>query len=321
MEYHFDAGPLTIPLFVGTVINWGLLGALAVQVYVYFAAFPSDPRFTKLLVVGVVIAEVLQTMGDTRDTGRSFGSGWGDPAVLDDVGWAWFSVPVLGSTIASAGQIFFAWRIYIIAQSVYVPALIAFFTAIQLGAGIWTGVLISRAGKFSLLQFHLLRPPAGWLAATAVADLLIVAGTVYYLLRARMPGFRRSTDAALFRIIKVTFATGLLCAAFALIDLALYVKFAGNNFHLAVCIWLSKVYSNSIMIILNSRAYIGHARPRAASSLGVLTDVAFQSRSGHGHTRDTDTVVQVSRGDGYTGSEMEMKEDSKEKGYVEGYAV
>ncbi|KAJ7446806.1 hypothetical protein FB451DRAFT_1412213 [Mycena latifolia] len=301
MEYHFDAGPLR-----------------------YFAAFPSDPRFTKLLVVGVVIAEVLQTMGDTRDTGRSFGSGWGDPAVLDDVGWAWFSVPVLGSTIASAGQIFFAWRIYIIAQSVYVPALIAFVLHrdparrrhLDRRPHIARGQVLAAAVP---------PPPApprfGWLAATAVADLLIVAGTVYYLLRARMPGFRRSTDAALFRIIKVTFATGLLCAAFALIDLALYVKFAGNNFHLAVCIWLSKVYSNSIMIILNSRAYIGHARPRAASSLGVLTDVAFQSRSGHGHTRDTDTVVQVSRGDGYTGSEMEMKEDSKEKGYVEGYAV
>lgn len=41
-------------------------------------------------------------------------------------------------------------------------------------------------------------------------------------------------------------------------DLALFVRYGGNNFHLGVCIWLSKLYSNSILAILNSRARIVH---------------------------------------------------------------
>jgi hypothetical protein len=32
-------------------------------------------------------------------------------------------------------------------------------TAVQFGAGIWTGVLIVRAGRFSLLNFDRLKPP------------------------------------------------------------------------------------------------------------------------------------------------------------------
>ncbi|KAJ7649189.1 hypothetical protein B0H17DRAFT_958677, partial [Mycena rosella] len=204
------------------------------------------------------LAELLQTMSDSRDTIQTFGSGWGNPAVLDDVGWAWFSVPVLGSSIASAGQMFFAWRIYIIGGSLVIPAVIGAVTTVQLGAGIWTGILIGRAGRFSRLQFSGMKPPwSAWLSATALADLVVVGGTVFYILKARQPGFRRDTDIALFRIIKVTAETGLLCAAFALIDLALFVAYNGDNTHLAVCIWLSKVYSNSIMAVSPRRATRG----------------------------------------------------------------
>lgn len=48
----------------------------------------------KLLVFLVFIVEILQTLSDTRDTIRVFGAGWGNPYLLDEVGWAWFSVPV-----------------------------------------------------------------------------------------------------------------------------------------------------------------------------------------------------------------------------------
>ncbi|KAJ7088150.1 hypothetical protein C8R44DRAFT_444952 [Mycena epipterygia] len=273
-----EIGQLTIPLFIGTVMNWALLGALVVQVYLYFLAFPNDSRFSKTLVASIFLIEILQTLADSRDTIRTFGAGWGNPEILDEVGWAWFSVPILGSIIASAGQMFFAWRIYIIGnKSVFIPIVIATVSAVQLGAGIWSGVDICRAKKFSLLEFDRLRSPVVWLAGTALADLIIVFGMSFYLIKARQPGFRSSMYAVLSRIIKVTVETGFLCAIFALIDLSLFVAFNGNNYHLAVCIWFSKVYSNSIILILNSRAYIGHELPPGDRMSG-MTEIAFQSR-------------------------------------------
>ncbi|KAJ7046330.1 hypothetical protein C8F04DRAFT_987998 [Mycena alexandri] len=275
----FEVGKLTIPLFIGTVLNWSLLGVLAVQVYIYFLAFPADPRLNKLIVTSIFLLELLQTLGDSRDTIQTFGSQWGNPEALDVVGWAFFSVPILGSFIAALGQIFFAWRISIIGQTLYMPALIAAITVFQLGAGIWTGVEILQAGRFSLLQFNRLKPPVAWLSATAASDLTIVATTVFYMLKAREPEFRNVTNVAITRIIRVSVETGVLCAIFACVDLYLYIAFQGNNYHLAVCIWLSKVYSNSIMVILNSRAYIGHATPANATPSAQSTDLVFRSRA------------------------------------------
>ncbi|KAJ7091462.1 hypothetical protein B0H15DRAFT_237739 [Mycena belliarum] len=297
-QYQFAPGPLTIPLFVGTVINWALFGVLVVQVCLYFAAFRKDPRHTKFLVAAVFAAEVLQTLGCTHDTLHSFGDGWGDPAALDDVGWAWFSIPVLGSAIASAGQMFFAWRIYIISHRRLIPTIIALVTAFQFGAGIWSGTLVANARKFSLLQYRFFKTPVAWLASTALADSIIVGATVYYLLKLRQPGFNRSTDALLFRIIKVTAATGVVCAVFATLNLALFVKYPGNNYHLAVCIWLTKLYSNSILLILNARASIWHATSTAvASSTGSATDLEFQ-RSGMATPDVTGTAASLVLSDG-----------------------
>jgi hypothetical protein len=97
------------------------------------------------MVVGFIfILEILQTLGDTRDAVRIFGSGWGNPQELGLVGWAWFTAPILGSTselfnpfhhcrlelktksiVACVGQIFFAWRISIFGNSWYIPGVIA----------------------------------------------------------------------------------------------------------------------------------------------------------------------------------------------------
>jgi hypothetical protein len=229
----------------------------------------------------LVVAETLQTFGDSRDTIRVFGAGWGNPEVLNEVGWAWFSVPILGSLVAGVGQIFFAWRIYIIAKSLYVPVLISIVAVFQLGAGIWTGIDINSAGEFTLLRN--LKPPVAWLSATAASDLIIVAAMVFYLRKATQPEFRSKTKVTLSRIIRITVETGVLCALSAIADLALFIAFDGNNYHLGVCIWLSKVYSNSIMIILNSRAHIGHnvTSRIGTNQMSQITEVVFQ-RSQYG---------------------------------------
>ncbi|KAJ7728902.1 hypothetical protein B0H16DRAFT_1587920 [Mycena metata] len=247
---QFDVGQLTIPLFIGTVLNWALLGVLAVQAYIYYAAFPKDRPINKFLVTLVTVLEVLQTAGDSRNTIVSFGSGWGNFDSLDEVHFAGFSVPIIGSTIAFIAQLFFAWRIFIISGgSWYMPLLIAAIATFQMGAGIWTGVDIIRAKRFSQLTFEQLRPPIAWLSATAACDLIIVAATLYYIIQARQPGLRQVTKTSLSRIIKVTVETGVVCAVFALVDLYLFVKYDGNNYHLGSCIWLSKVYSNSILVV------------------------------------------------------------------------
>ncbi|KAJ7648918.1 hypothetical protein B0H17DRAFT_1215453 [Mycena rosella] len=257
-------------------MNWGLFGVLAVQVWIYYTAFPQDQKLTKILVGVVLVLEILETIGNTRDAIRIFGTGWGDFRELDAVGWAWFSVPIIGSISAAIGQSFFAWRIYIIGNgNLYIPAAIILMTLVQFGAGIWSGVGICMAKRFSQIQYTNVKPTALWLAAAATCDLIIVASTVFFLVRASKPEFRK-TKAILSRIIKVTVETGLLCALFAIFNLYLFTTYQGTNDHMALCIELSKVYSNSILLIFNSRAHIGHVGPNETTRY-TASDVVFKS--------------------------------------------
>jgi len=45
MRVSISAGPRLL----GLLFNWGLLGLLTTQVYVYFLNFPNDRRFMKAL--------------------------------------------------------------------------------------------------------------------------------------------------------------------------------------------------------------------------------------------------------------------------------
>ncbi|KAJ6492249.1 hypothetical protein C8R45DRAFT_990732 [Mycena sanguinolenta] len=249
---------LTLPVFLGTLINWALLGVLAVQLGIYYWAFPKDPTPSKVLVAAVALLEILATLTSTRDAVRIFGISWGNPDILNDVGWAWLSTPVVGSIIGAIGQIFFGWRIHVISRSFWIPGLIVAVSMVSMAGGVWTGVELSIARVFSGLQGSNVKPTIIWLATTSLCDLVIGASTVFYLLRARRPEFGLM-NTRILQIVKLTVETGSFCALLALIDLFLFVAYQETSYHLSICILLSKAYSNSILVILNSRAYIGHA--------------------------------------------------------------
>ncbi|KAJ7184650.1 hypothetical protein C8R46DRAFT_1299936 [Mycena filopes] len=247
-----------LPVFIGTISEWGLLGVLLVQTWIYFSAFQKDKPIAKALVWIILLIEVLETLANTRDTTRIFGIYWGDLEVANSIGWAWFSVPIIGSISAAIGQGFFSYRVYILSQrKLYAPALILALTMVQLAAGIWSGVEICLAKRFSDLQNTNVVPTALWLGTTSLCDLIIVGSTTFYLLKSRS-SILKSTNAIIYRVVKISVETGMICALFAIFDLYLFVTFKGANYHLALCIELSKIYSNSILAIMNSRAHITH---------------------------------------------------------------
>ncbi|KAJ7221418.1 hypothetical protein GGX14DRAFT_669639 [Mycena pura] len=270
---------LTLPIFIGTLLNWAFFGVLVLQVCIYYAAFPKDRAISKILVAFILVVEIAETLANTRDSVRIFSIYWGNMEILDEVGWAWFSTPIIGSISAAVGQGYFAWRIHIIGRNAYVLALIVALTVVQLGAGVWSGVEICLAKQFSQLQTSNVRPTATWLAATSLCDLIIVASMVFYLLRSCEPEFKR-TQAIVSRIIKITVETGLLCALFAIVDLYLFATYKGTNYHLALCIELSKVYSNSVLAILNSRVQLGRIAPKEINI--QFSDLVFKSGTRNG---------------------------------------
>ncbi|KAI0077527.1 hypothetical protein K474DRAFT_1707275 [Panus rudis PR-1116 ss-1] len=268
---------LTGPLLLGHFFNWGLFGALTVQCYIYYLAFPNDRPIPKTLVAFTYTIEVLQTVLSTRDAFRNFGTGWGNMIELDAVGWLWFSVPVLGSIISCTGQLFYAWRIWILSESYWISIVVILLSLTQCGTGIYSGALAHMIGEFSKVQERSFKTTAVWLGGTALCDIIIAASMIYYLHKSNT-GFRTTTT-LLSKFIRVTIETGLVCATFAILDMSLFIAFQQNNYHLAPSIPLSKLYSNSLLVVFNARVRIvGGRNPDTHPSAATLSVGSTNSR-------------------------------------------
>ncbi|KAF8995226.1 hypothetical protein BDQ17DRAFT_1203596, partial [Cyathus striatus] len=149
---------------------------------------------------------------------------------LNAVGWLWFSVPVLGSLITSTAQMFFAWRVWMLSHQVHFPLVIVLISTTQCLFGLWVGAEAHKIGVFSEVQNHSFMQTSVWLGGTALCDIIIAFCMIFYLSRARN-GFR-STNVLITKIIRITVETGVICAAFAILDLSLFLGWRNNNYHL-----------------------------------------------------------------------------------------
>jgi hypothetical protein len=82
---------------------------------------------------------------------------------------------------------------------------------------------------------------------TGLCDVIITFSMMYYLIKARTG--LRNTDTIITRIITVTMETGFLTAAFAIVDVSLFLGFPGTNYHIAASLPLAKLYSNSLLAV------------------------------------------------------------------------
>ncbi|KAK1220233.1 hypothetical protein PQX77_017019 [Marasmius sp. AFHP31] len=69
-----------------------------------------------------------------------------------------------------------------------------------------------------------------------------------------------STNAILVKLIRLILGTGLLTSTVTVVDVILFTVFKQENYHLVTVRMLSKLYSNSMMVLLNARLSIRNGR-------------------------------------------------------------
>ncbi|PPQ93368.1 hypothetical protein CVT25_014044 [Psilocybe cyanescens] len=253
------AGPLLEILLtdvwqlIGYILNWGLFGVLAMQVYVYYLAFPKDRVMYKALVYGAFLLEATQTFLFTSSAFRTFATGFGNPAVLDQVDILWFSIPIMSGLVAFIAQAFYAYRITVLAETKYsyLAGLI-----MLLGGSIANGVDTKKAALFS----HFLKRDsyitAGiWEGGSAACNVVIAIGMTYYL--SKQDTSIHKTNVLLTKIIQMTIETGTLSAILAIVTLVLTFLPGRPTYYQASISVLGKIYANSMMVAFNSRMVIG----------------------------------------------------------------
>lgn len=140
--------------------------------------------------------------------------GWGDITVYMSANWLLACDPMIAGVVAAMVQLFFAWRIHIIARQPWLTMFIAFCSLATLCGGVGTGIAVLWDKSFSL--FANFKPIACvWLISGAAADVSITAALTYHLRRRR--GTFEATDRLLDHIIQRKLSGSLILGRFRLI--------------------------------------------------------------------------------------------------------
>ncbi|CAA7265664.1 unnamed protein product [Cyclocybe aegerita] len=218
-------------MFIGFFINCLLMGMMTLQVYNYYVTYKKDKLWIKIFVAVLYFADLYNTMIIFAYLYRTLITFFGDVDNLIKTDWLFASEPASTGVIATAVQLFFAWRIQVLTKSL-IKALVIASLAITAGVcSIITGYEVGRRETFASFASY--------------------KHIVIIWLRKHKTGFQRS-DMMIDRIIRVAVQTGLLTMIVATADLIVYLADPTGT-HLMLNYPLSKLYSNSLMSSLNSR--------------------------------------------------------------------
>ncbi|KAK0236450.1 hypothetical protein EDD85DRAFT_642225 [Armillaria nabsnona] len=256
---------LTGPIIVGGLLNWGLLGTLSVQLYLYYLAFPNDRRFTKYLVYSMYVIELVQAILIAHDVFATFGYGFGDMDALTRVNLNGLTIPIMGALAAGVGQGFYAYRILTLSKSRIIPIFIICISAINSVASIITSIYAFQAGTITKLNTRKMYIVVGIsCGAAALCDIVIAICMTYYLMRSTT-NFRR-TRILVTKIIRLTIETGSMTAFAALLNFVLFIALPYQISYLTPGVLAPKLYANAVYMVLNSRFQIIGGRDTYMSS-------------------------------------------------------
>ncbi|KAJ7656509.1 hypothetical protein DFH06DRAFT_1199773 [Mycena polygramma] len=250
-----DPSTVIGPMFFGNMINWMLMGVLAMQTYNYWRKFPDDRVVIKAFVFTVFSLDAAQTALGTHLAWWWSVKTWGNPASFQTAPWSSTTIVFFCVFISGPVQMFYAYRIWALRKSIFtrvLTILIVVLATMQCVAGLTASCLVLK----NLTQENLLRLHpvfVCWLAGSLTTDILI-AGTMTWLLYISKPETNiNGTIDVINRLIINTVQTGAITVVAATIQMALFIRFIDANYYFSAGYILGKLYSNSFIATLNAR--------------------------------------------------------------------
>ncbi|KAF7966305.1 hypothetical protein HWV62_39201 [Athelia sp. TMB] len=236
-------------ILIGVFISLILFGIIVSQVFTYFQHCEKDALWQKLFVGALFALDTLSSVLAMAWMYYLLIDNWGQPTAFASGDWLLAADPMLAGAVAFMVQLFFAWRIHVIARTPWQTLGILLCAALTLCGGLGTGVAVLWVKEYA--RFASFKPVAAvWLLAASVGDIAITVALTYHLRRRK--GTFKATDRLLDRIIQLTIQNGLLTALVAVVDIALYLS-TPTPYHIALSFLMPKLYSNTVLSSLNAR--------------------------------------------------------------------
>ncbi|KAK0452269.1 hypothetical protein EV421DRAFT_1898024 [Armillaria borealis] len=276
-------GGVVISVFLSIL----LLGAMIVQLYIYFDRYPKDNIWLKVFIVVLFTLDILNSVFTIMWIYKLLIDNFGNLVALNKSDWTVMTDSLLAGIMAGMVQVFFAWKIWVLTRNYFYVGAIVICALTSSAGGIATsigGFRIIYSADWNELRNKLYKLSLVWLAPAALGDLIITVIITIYLQRAK--GSIRQTNRVLNRIIRLTMQNGLLTATVALIDLLL-ILFVEKPYYLCVAFILPKLYTNSALSSLNAR------RPHTHDVGDEMNSLAMPWNSSEGPPRSHGVLISV----------------------------
>ncbi|EIW57917.1 uncharacterized protein TRAVEDRAFT_65520 [Trametes versicolor FP-101664 SS1] len=228
-----------------------MFGLTTHQTYRYYRLYPTDLLSLKILVFIILMLDVLHTISGIHICYFYLVTNFFNPGRLADGVWSIRLIILETGLIILCSHCFYARRLFFLSNRNWIPvATIASLLLVEIGfciaAAIESFVQVSFA-KFIRYNYLL------WtILVVAVAIDVLAAGTLTYYLRKSRTGFRK-TDSMVDILMVYAINTGLSTSILSVAALICALVMPDNLVYSAILLICSKMYSNSLLAVLNSR--------------------------------------------------------------------
>jgi hypothetical protein len=279
---HLDLNPTTGVLEIGILISGVLFGVVTTQVYVYHKNFPNDSLWLKLGLVDFMwLLELGHTMCIFHALYFYTILNYDNPKALVVAPVSLGISVVLHGIVTIMVQAYFTYRIYRFSPKPYlVPLFSCLLMVTQLLAVTTLSAEAIIVGQRSLIEYL---DKWQWLLLTnlwlrVAADLTISVSLVIFLFKERNNAYK-STVLVVDKLIRWSIETGVVTSMLGIILVIVYLTAKENFAWLAMFMVLPKVFSNTLLANMNSRATLRTLQTSVEVS-GSSAPTAVTHRSG-----------------------------------------
>ncbi|KAJ6482288.1 hypothetical protein C8R47DRAFT_1133562 [Mycena vitilis] len=261
IAYGVDSPMILGVMEIGVFLSLVLFGVVALQGYIYFHNCHSDRPGLRILVGSVLIFELGHSISSCHAIYYFTVILAGIPELEKPANSYSLSMLAVFETLITAlvqVQAFFAYRICILSGRIYISLICWALCLLRLAGGMAMATEAFIDIPLEPDYFHF-QDIYGWVITSAlnvgvVLDVLITLSLCVYIRQLYTPytSYRRS-EQLIHRLIVWTIQTGLITSLTSIAVVVAFQTMKHNFIWLALYTFLAKLYSNSLLVSLNSR--------------------------------------------------------------------
>ncbi|KAJ7670100.1 hypothetical protein DFH06DRAFT_1180000 [Mycena polygramma] len=258
ITYGLDSPLIPRVVEIGVFLSLVLFGVVALQGCIYFHNCRSDRPGLKILVGSVLIFELGHSIASCHAIYDFTVILAGVPELEKPANSYSLSILAVFETLITAlVQAFFAYRIRILSGRIYISLICWALCLLRLAGGMAMATEAFIDIPLEPDYFHF-QGIYGWVITSAlnvgvVLDVLITLSLCVYIRQLYTPYNLPRSEQLIHRLIVWTIQTGLITSLTSIAVVVAFQTMKHNFIWLALYTFLAKLYSNSLLVSLNSR--------------------------------------------------------------------